>query len=116
MNKIWDAIVDGLLGIINFFEHIKSRPGDDEFTAEYKQHYRDCTASIVYLVIAFIIVLVASSEFESLTGLKTYGVMFEGMRKPIGIGLIVILAGSFLYALFSFISLFIFYRKHSRNN
>lgn len=111
MSKIWDAIIDGIIGIINFFEHIKSRPSDDEFTAEYKQHYWTCIASVVILAWILFIAWV-SSQFEN----PANGTIFKGMRSIIDFRLEVILGISVLYVLYAFLSFFIFYKKYSQND
>jgi hypothetical protein len=116
MNKIWNGIVDSLLELFNFFSNISSRSSDDELTAEYKRLNQACTLSVAIIAIVCLFIWVVSSQFENLTSVKTFGAMFEGMRTPIGIILVIILGGSFLYAVFSFISLILFKRKHSLNN
>jgi hypothetical protein len=116
MSKILDAIIDGVIGIINYFEHIKPRKSDDEFTAEYKQHIRTCTASVTIFVMALLFVWFARSQFENLANLKTIGAMFEGMRSIIDFTLPTILGISFLYFLYAFISFFLFYKKYFQND
>lgn len=112
MSSIFERLVGGLFGILNFFESLRAERSDNEFVAEYKRLQRACIASVVCLLVMLVAITAAAHFVDALEGLTTIHLTLTGTREtlPCLFGGVFLLA--MLYAGYNWISLLRFVRKH----